>query len=499
MDNPSFARRVTSFFTNMSEQKSVAIVFVVAMFIDIMDGTIVNTALPAIGRDFHHGSPTDLSWVVLGYLMSLAIWIPASGWLGDRFGTKKIFLFALAMFTGASALCGLAGSINQLTFFRFLQGIGGGMMTPVGTTMLYRVYPPHQRQRAGSLLAIPALLAPATGPVLGGWITDTWSWRWIFYVNVPLGVAAFLFGLWRVKEYQHHAENKFDPTGFVFSAVSLSTILYALNRVETSGWGSPSVYMPLLVGLASGVALVLAQKRVKEPLLALRLFKDRVFTVTNIVSAFATASFFGLILIMPLMLQGVRGLSPSMSGLTTFPQALGVMMMSPLSRLLYPKIGPRRMLVVGLTLAGATMMLLLDTSLTSNLWVYRSILFGRGLCWAFIFSPLQAAAFSQVSLPDTGRASALYATQRQVASSLGVAILISILMTQINHVKATLGTIPPALVASHYYDAYKWPFLMTCLFAFGGAFFALFIDDHKVLAVYRERAARQAAASKAEA
>jgi len=145
------------------------------------------------------------------------------------------------------------------------------------------------------------------------------------------------------------------------------------------------------------------------------------------------------------------------------------------------------------------MMLLLDTSLTSNLWVYRSILFGRGLCWAFIFSPLQAAAFSQVSLPDTGRASALYATQRQVASSLGVAILISILMTQINHVKATLGTIPPALVASHYYDAYKWPFLMTCLFAFGGAFFALFIDDHKVLAVYRERAARQAAASKAEA
>lgn len=479
----------------MSEQKSVALVFVVAMFIDIMDGTIVNTALPAIGNDFHHGSPTDLSWIVLGYLMSLAIWIPASGWLGDRFGTKKIFLFALAMFTGASALCGLATSIDQLTFFRFLQGIGGGMMTPVGTTMLYRVYPPHQRQRAGSLLAIPTLLAPATGPVLGGWITDTWSWRWIFYVNVPLGLAAFAFGLWRLKEHQHHAENRFDPTGFVLSAVSLSAILYGLNRVEVAGWGSPQVQTSLIAGLIAGVVLVFTQSRIKDPLLALRLFRDRTFTLTNIISAFSTASFFGLILVMPLMLQGVRHLSPSMSGLTTFPQALGVMMMSPLSRIVYPKIGPRRMLVVGLTLAGGIMLLLLDTNVTSNLWVYRAILFGRGLCWAFIFSPLQAAAFSQISLPDTGRASALYSTQRQVASSIGVAVLISLLMTQINHVKASLSTIPQAAQAAHLYNAYKVPFLATCLFAFGGAFFSLFLDDEKILSVFRQRAAQQAAAS----
>jgi EmrB/QacA subfamily drug resistance transporter len=476
---------------NLSEQKSVATIFVVAMFIDIMDGTIVNTALPAIGRDFHHGSPTDLAWVVLGYLMSLAIWIPASGWLGDRFGTKKIFLFALAMFTGASALCGFAGSIDQLTFFRFLQGIGGGMMTPVGTTMLYRVYPPHQRQKAGALLAIPALLAPATGPVLGGWITDTWSWRWIFYVNLPLGIAAFIFGVWRLKEYQHHAENRFDPAGFFLSALSLSTILYALNRVELVGWTSPSVDVPLMIGLISGVALVFAQRWAPEPLLALRLFKDRVFTVSNIVTGFATASFFGLILLMPLMLQSVRHLSPSMSGLTTFPQALGVMVLTPVSRLIYPKIGPRRMVVIGLTLAGAIMLLLLDTSLTSNLWVYRGILFGRGLCWAFVFSPLQAAAFSQISLPDTGRASALYSTQRQVASSLGIAVLISILMTQVNQVMAKAATLAPAEQMAQLYNAYKVPFFVTCLFAFLGAFFALFIDDDKVLSVFRQRAAQQ--------
>ena len=482
--SPSLLHRIS----HMSERTSVAIVFVVAMFIDIMDGTIVNTALPAIGRDFHHGSPTDLAWVVLGYLMSLAIWIPASGWLGDRFGTKKTFLFALAMFTLASALCGQAHSINELTAFRFLQGIGGGMMTPVGTTMLYRAYPPHLRQRAGSILAIPALLAPATGPVLGGWITDTWDWRWIFYVNVPLGIAAFAFGVWQLKEYQHHAENKFDPKGFVLSALSLGAILYGLNRVEIAGWGSSTVLTSLAIGVLAGIALVLVNSRTPEPLLALRLFKDKVFTVTNIASGFATASFFGLILLMPLMLQGVRDLSPSMSGLTTFPQALGVMVMSPISRKIYRRVGPRRMVVVGLGLAGLIMMLLLTTSATTSLWEYRAILFGRGMCWAFVFSPLQASAFSQISLPDTGRASALYSTQRQVASSLGIAILISLLVNEMTAASAHLVSHVPGsgvIAVSALYNAYKVPFFWTCMFAFAGAFAAWFIDDDKVLAVFK--------------
>jgi len=493
-DSPN-ASSIWSRFATLNEQKTVAIVFVVAMFMDIMDGTIVNTALPKIGQEFHHGSPTDLAWIVLGYLMSLAIWIPASGWLGDRFGTKKVFLFALFMFTASSALCGFAHSVNQLTAFRFLQGVGGGMMTPVGTAMLYRAYPPHLRQKAGALLAIPALLAPATGPVLGGWITDTWSWRWIFYVNVPFGVITLLFGAWKLTEHQHHADSRFDPVGFVLSAVTLGGVLYGLNRVELFGWGSTQVELPVAIGLVAGIGLIIANKRSDDPLLALRLFRDKVFTITNIVSVFATASFFGLILLMPLMLQGTRHLSPGISGLTTFPQALGVMAMTPFSRKLYSKIGPRRMLVGGLSVAGAIMLLLLDTKVTSNLWLYRGILFGRGMCWAFVFSPMQAAAFSQVSFKDTGRASSLFSTQRQVASSLGIAVLISLLVTQFNHVKAIAHTLPPAQLSERLYDAYKVPFFWTCVFAFCGAVAALFIDDDKVLAVFRERDAASRASS----
>ena len=457
----------------------VAIVFVMAMFMDIMDGTIVNTALPAIGKDFHHGSPTDVAWIVLGYLMSLAIWIPASGWLGDRFGTKKVFLFALFVFTVTSMLCGTAQSIDQLTFFRFLQGIGGGMMTPVGTAMLYREYPPAERAKAGARLSIPTLLAPATGPVLGGFITDGLGWRWIFFVNLPFGIIAFVIGALRLKEYQHHAAGKFDPAGFLLSAFSLGAILYGLNQVELYGWSSSRVMTSLLLGVILGVALIVVENRKEEPILALRLFRERVFAVTNITSIFATASFFGLVLVMPLMLQGVRGLSPTTSGLTTFPQAVGVIIMSQVARKLYPKFGPRRLVAIGLVVAGLVMLTLLWTTPDSSLWIYRIILFGRGLCWAFVFIPLQAAAFSQIPPVDTGRASALFSTQRQVASSLGIAVLISVLMAQINKIPTHASPLAAA------YDAYKVPFFWTCMFAFIGAVTAWFIDDRKVLAVFR--------------
>ncbi len=465
----------------MSDRSAVALVFVVAMFMDIMDGTIVNTALPSIGREFGTTSPAGLAWIVLGYLLSLAIWIPASGWLGDKFGTKRIFLFALGMFTAASVLCGFAHSVFELSMFRFLQGIGGGMMTPVGTAMLFREYPPKERARASAILVVPTLLAPAIGPVLGGYLTDGLGWRWIFFVNAPFGLLIFFFGLWRLKEYTHHASSKFDPAGFVLSATALGAILYALNQAEFAGWTSPRVLICLVGGVCLGIALVLVENRTQDPLLALRLFREPVFRVTNIISVFSTASFFGLILLMPLMLQSVRGLSAASSGLTTFPQALGVIIMSQVVRALYPKIGPRRLLIGGLTIAGLLMLCLLATSDSTNLWVYRVLLFGRGMCWAFVFIPLQAAGFSTIQFADTGRASSLFSTQRQVASSLGIAVLITLLESQLHGIGSLAGA-----STSDLYNSYKVPFFWCAMFAFIAALASLFLDDKKVLAVLRQ-------------
>ena len=161
----------------------VAAVYVSALFLDILDTTIVNVAIPTLGRELN---TDNAEWVVLGYTLSLAVWIPTSGWLGDRFGTKRTFLFALAAFTVGSGLCGVAQTIDQLIAFRVLQGVGGGMLTPVGIAMLFRAFPPAERAKASTVVMVPTLIAPALGPVLGGFITTNFDWRWIFLVNVPI-------------------------------------------------------------------------------------------------------------------------------------------------------------------------------------------------------------------------------------------------------------------------------------------------------------------------
>src|SRR5579885_1577811 len=192
----------------------VSVLFVVGMFMSILDGTIVNVALPALSRQFNV-SGTAIDAVVVGYLVSLAIIIPASGWLGDRLGTKRIFLSALALFTAASALCGVAMSLPMLVGFRILQGIGGGALTPVGTAILSLTFPPKELEQVSRILKIPTVLAPASCPLLGGLLIDKLSWHWVFYVNVPIGVTAFLFGLFFLEEYRERATGSFDLPGFL--------------------------------------------------------------------------------------------------------------------------------------------------------------------------------------------------------------------------------------------------------------------------------------------
>src|SRR5258708_15409292 len=188
--------------SRISQKVAVSVVFVAAMFMSIMDATIVNVALPTIGRDFSV-SPTDVSSISIAFLVSLAVFIPASGWLGDRFGGKRVLLAAIVVFTAASALCGLASSLGELVVFRVLQGAGGGMLAPVGMAMLFRVFPPEERIRASAILTVPTTLAPALGPVLGGLLVTDLSWRWVFYVNLPIGAAALLFGLLFLRSVPH--------------------------------------------------------------------------------------------------------------------------------------------------------------------------------------------------------------------------------------------------------------------------------------------------------
>src|SRR5438876_2082831 len=202
-------------------------VFVFGLFMDLLDMTIVNVALPTLGHDLNvdprEGAST-IQWVVTGYLLSLAVFIPISGWLGDRFGTKRIFMTALFLFTGASLLCGLAWSIESLIAFRVLQGVGGGMLTPVGTAMLFRAFPPAERAKGAAVLMIPMVVAPASGPIIGGYLVDYQTWRWIFFINIPVGLTGLLFAGAFLREERQASPGRLDVPGFLLAAAGLASL-----------------------------------------------------------------------------------------------------------------------------------------------------------------------------------------------------------------------------------------------------------------------------------
>lgn len=459
-------------------KRVVAAAFVVGVFMDVLDVTIVNVALPTIGRRFG-SSDTGLEWVVTAYLLSLAVWIPASGWFGDRIGTKRVFLTALAVFTLGSAMCGLAQSIGQLIAFRVAQGVGGGMMVPVGQSMLFRAFPPGERARASAVLSIPSVLGPALGPVLGGVITTHASWRWIFLINIPFGFAAFAFSAKYLKEHREPTTGEFDRGGFMLSALAFGSLLFGLAEVPRRGWHAPISLGPALAGLVLLGVLVAYETWHPDPMLAFRLFRDRMFRVGNVVGLFGMGAFVGSLFLLPLYLQRLRGLSPQTSGLTTFTQALGYIAVSRTVGKVYLRVGPRRMIVAGLVLSGIFNLAFVNLGVETNLWWIRLIMFGRGTCLPMLFIPLQASSFANISPRDTGRGSSLFSTARQVSSALGVAVLGAILFTALKAKTATAvaaGVTGRALQEIQL-DAYHRAFLWVAIFYFVGAVVSLLVRD----------------------
>jgi EmrB/QacA subfamily drug resistance transporter len=448
----------------------VAMVYVVALFLDILDVTIVNVAIPELGRTF---ATENAEWIVLGYTLSLAVWIPVSGWLGDRFGTKRVFMFAFGAFVAGSLACALAQSIEQLIAFRVLQGVGGGMLTPVGVAMLFRAFPPAERAKASTYIMIPTLLAPALGPILGGLLVTHASWRWIFLINVPIGVFGLWFGMRYLREQREPSVGRFDLPGFLLSGAALALVVYALSEGPRQGWSSTPVLVTLLVGLACGVAMVWVETHVDHPMLALRLFANRIFRQCNVVSALSTMSFLGLLFVMPLYLQLLRGQSPLTSGLTTFPQAFGVLISSLFAGRLYARIGPRRLMAGGLFMAGLVIAMFIGIDQHTSLWSIRLMMFARGLCMGFAFVPMQAASYATIAPADNGRASAIFSTQRQVAVSIGVAVLASVLASYMS--LSQPPTTPEAIADA--LTGYRVAFGLATAFALLGALAAWFIRD----------------------
>jgi EmrB/QacA subfamily drug resistance transporter len=454
----------------MNQKIAVGVVFVSAMFMNIMDITIVNVALPTIGRDFHI-APTAVDGIVIAYLVSLAVFIPASGWLGDRFGGKRVLMAAIVVFTLGSVLCGLAQNLPELVFFRVIQGAGGGMLAPVGMTMLFRVFPPSERVRASSILTVGTTLAPAIGPVLGGLLVTDLTWRWVFFVNLPIGIAAVIFGSLCLEPSEPQERDTFDIPGFILGGAGLGLLMYGISEGPLKDWSSPVVIATCVAGVALLGALVVTELRTAHPMVDLRFLSARLFRSASGVLFLSMGGFLGTLYLVPLYFQDARGLSALQSGLSTFPEAFGVMIGAQFaSRLIYPRLGPRRHITLGLIGLAGAMLLLTQISLTTSLWLIRGIMFLLGMMIAQIMVPTQAASFAQISPAATGRASTLFNTGRQVGSAIGVAVLSTVLIG-VGSTQSAGGISHPNL------RAYHLAFVAAAAFILVATGFSLTIHD----------------------
>jgi EmrB/QacA subfamily drug resistance transporter len=406
----------------VSQQTAVAVVYVAAVFLSTMDTTIVNVALPAIGRAFSVRS-TAVDSVSIAYLVSLAVFVPASGWLGDRFGGKRTLLTAVAVFTIASQLCGTASSLGELVLFRVLQGAGGGMLASVGMAMLLRAYPPEARVRVSAMLTVAIGLAPTLGPVFGGLLVTDVSWRAVFSVNVPLGIAAAVFGLLFLRPDTEQRRREFDTAGFLLSAAGLGLVMFGVSVGPTIGWASAEVLGAVGTGVVLLVVLVIVELRRSAPIMDMRLLAERLFGAGTTIMTIQSVAFLATLYTVSLYFQDGRGLSPLVAGLSIFPEAVGVIAGSQLaSRVLYRKLGPRRHLMAGVAGSSLCMALLGLIGGGTNLWLVRLVLFGVGITVGQVFVATQAVSFAMISPEASGRASTLFNVGRRLGGAAGVAV-----------------------------------------------------------------------------
>jgi len=379
-------------------------------------------------------------------------------------------MLALFLFTGASALCGMAQTLEQLTFFRVLQGAGGGLLTPVGMAMLYRTFPPEERVGVSRILMFATILGPAFGPIVGGLMIEHLSWHWAFYVNVPVGTFALLVGYFLLHEHKEEGAGTFDLRGFLLAGVGFATFMYALSEGPSKGWLSPLILVCGGIGIVVLLVFVWHEIRIPHPMIQLGLLKNRLFRSTLSTSFFGSAGFLGILFLTPLFLQEARGLSPLESGLATMPEAIGVLVSTQFVARIYPRIGPRRLMFTGMMIVMVTALLMTTINEDTNIWIVRLLMFVVGLGMAYIFIPNSAASLATISREATGRATTIMSVQRQVGGALGIAVLSSIL-AWMGATELVNGVLQPNL------DGYRLAYAGSAMFALIGGFFALRVPD----------------------
>ena len=401
-------------------------IFAITFFMQTLDSTILNTALPAMARDLAE-DPLRMQSVVIAYMLAVALLIPASGWIADRFGTRRIFLGAILLFSLGSLFCALSQNLAQLVAARVVQGLGGALMLPVARLIVLRAYPRSELVRIISFIAIPGLLGPLLGPPLGGLLAQYASWHWIFLINLPVGALCCCFALRLVPDLRGLERSRFDTPGFLLFGAAMVLITIALESLGEPQRPLQGVLLPLFAGLAGLALYWLRALRIEQPLFAPGLFQTRTFAVGICGSLFARLGSGALPFLVPLMLQVAFDYSPTQAGLSMVPLALAAMLANPLNRWVIERCGYRRALLASTLALGALLCSLALVGPGQPYWLLllQLVLLGG-------FNMLQFAALQAVTLTDlderaTSSGNSLLSVVTQLSLSLGVACTAALL------------------------------------------------------------------------
>lgn len=451
----------------------------IGSFMSIMDSQIVNIALPNILTHFN-ASLSSGQLIITAYVMALAVVIPLSGFLGERMGMKRLYMITLGCFVAGSALCGLAWNVESLVFFRVVQGLGGGMLMPLGMALVFTMITPLERPQFVALLGIPSLLAPLVGPSLGGYIVEYASWRVIFLINIPIGLVNIALAYKLLKETPLRSELKLDKPGFVFAAIAFPSLLLAFSRGSESGWTSASVLAFFAIGVVALGLFIRRELTHHDPMLRLHLFTLSMFRRSLFIQWLGIFTIFGLNIVVPLYLQRVQGMSPAQAGLVLLPMGFAAFLSMNIAGKLYNRVGPRPIVLTGLTVLTLTTIGWSTVNAgTATGWIVVLVC-GRGMALGMFGQMVQVAAYNAIPPGEVTRATSLVNVCQRLTTAFATAALTTVLIVGLGYTNAPDGTsiaagdAPVDAMAQAFHYAF---YLMTGV-SIAGFILALSLRDH---------------------
>ncbi len=406
--------------TDTLHKRMVVFIVSLALFMDGIDATIINTAIPAVSHSLQV-HPVDLKIALISYLITLAVFIPISGWIGDKYGVKRVFMAAIAIFTLSSLWCGYAHSLLELVLARSAQGLGGALMLPLGRLIILRNFERHELVKAMNHVIMVVSIALMLGPLAGGFITDRFSWHWIFWVNIPVGLFTIGIGAYYLQPILPQKVRPFDSVGFILFGGGLSALTFSLSDLSESSTNQQNVFFIMGLGIVMLIAYFIYSRRQRHPILNTELFRIRTFRISILGNLLSRLSFGGMPFLMPLLLQVALGYSAELSGLLLVPLAFGVLIVKAITLPIFRYFGFRQLLIWNTLLVGFSLWAFMMIGEGTTLYVIAILTFIFGFLISMQYSVLNSIAYADLTSDDLSSAASIMSTVQQLSQSVGVA------------------------------------------------------------------------------